>query len=596
MRTRRLMRKAYRIFCQYGVYAVFARIMWRLMHTRDYQRWIKHCERRLLQIYSTELPLLPARPLISVVMPTYNPKPKWLKEAIESIRAQTYPEWELCIADDASVSEEIKDMLRDYERQDSRIKVVFRARNGHISATSNDALKLVTGDWVALMDHDDLLPSHALLEVARCITSSPGVKLIYTDEDKIDQHGRRSDPYFKPDWNLDLFRSQNLFSHLGVFSTDLIRDVGGFRLGLEGSQDWDLTLRCIERVPDSAIEHIPQVLYHWRVHANSTAGSMESKPYAAVAGERALNDHLGRLQIAGRVHYTGFGYRVHYEIRDPRPKVSVIATALEATPAALENLRLFRERNSYSPMEVILVDASVDGLDEASTIAGTSVSMFQRVFRCKPTELWEAYNAAIDWSSGSIIVMLDLGLEVVNGWLDELVSIACQPGVGAVGGRTWFPDDTLANGGYILGVRGPAGIFGRSHYRLPKGLNGYAGRATLIQSFSALSAECMAVRRDVLIGAGGFDVAKASPYFADVDLCLRLRERGLHNVWTPYAEFIRHDSDFRTRIRSHCDSGFQVGLNYMTVRWRDVIADDPAYSRNLTRERENFSFSHSLHI
>jgi glycosyltransferase involved in cell wall biosynthesis len=218
------------------------------------------------------------KPLISVLMPTYNPRADWLVEAIESVRKQIYPHWQLCIADDASSDPTIRPILERYASQDSRIKIVIRSQNGHISAASNSALELVTSEWVALLDHDDILPDHALFWVAYTINAQPDVRLIYSDEDKIDETGRRFDPYFKSDWNPDLFYSHNMFCHLGVYQTALIRAVGHFRMGFEGAQDYDLALRCIEKVDAKQISHIPRVLYQWRAHAESTGSQPTANP------------------------------------------------------------------------------------------------------------------------------------------------------------------------------------------------------------------------------------------------------------------------------------------------------------------------------
>jgi glycosyltransferase involved in cell wall biosynthesis len=279
---------------------------------------------------------------------------------------QIYPHWELCIADDASPSAEVREILKSYSETDPRIKVVFRPKNGHISAASNSALELVSGPWVALMDHDDLLPAHALFWVADCISEHPDVKLIYSDEDKVDEGGHRFGPYFKSDWNVDLFRSQNMFSHLGVLSTELMRSVDGFRVGLEGSQDWDLVLRCMERIEPGQIRHIPRVLYHWRVHVDSTARSMNAKPYAALAGERSLNEHFERTGVRATAEHLDFGYRVHYALPDVLPLVSVIIPTRNALQLTRQCVASILAKTSYSNYEIIIVD---NGSDDPDTLA-----------------------------------------------------------------------------------------------------------------------------------------------------------------------------------------------------------------------------------
>ncbi|MFZ4388094.1 MAG: glycosyltransferase family 2 protein, partial [Chthoniobacterales bacterium] len=236
------------------------------------------------------------KPLISVVMPVCDPRPEWLAAAIDSVRRQLYTHWELCIADDASVSTEIHRILSEFALADSRIKVHFRKERGHIAASSNTALHSAAGEWVALLDHDDLLPEDALFCVASAISKNPRVKLIYSDEDKIDELGKtRSDPYFKPDWDYDLFCHQNLISHLGVYRRDILLEINGFRFGFDGSQDYDMALRFIERITEKEIHHIPRVLYHWRMHPESTSLNMDSKSYARPAAHRAVSEHFQRM-------------------------------------------------------------------------------------------------------------------------------------------------------------------------------------------------------------------------------------------------------------------------------------------------------------
>ncbi len=298
------------------------------VYRNDYTEWVRRydtlAEPHRISIRQ-RIEMMASKPLISVVMPSYNPKPIWLIEAIESVRNQIYPHWELCIADDASINGEIHKILERYTIEDSRIKIVYREVNGHISAASNSALELVSGDWVALLDHDDKLAEHALFWVADAINKDPNVQIIYSDEDKITAADKRCEPFFKCDWNLDLFYSYNMISHLGVFRSALLSDIGGFRLGLEGAQDYDLALRCIERIAPIQIYHIPRVLYHWRIHAESTAhDAAKAKPYAMLAGELALNEHFLRRKIDAWVERLNFGYRVHYSLPNKPPLVSLI--------------------------------------------------------------------------------------------------------------------------------------------------------------------------------------------------------------------------------------------------------------------------------
>jgi len=293
----------------------------------DYGEWVRRYDTLTdygRQKLISEMFTFRMKPFVSIIMPVYNPKPEWLREVIQSVRKQIYPYWELCIADDASTDKRIRPILERYASEDTRIKVMFRDKNGHISAASNSALALAAGEWVALVDQDDLLSEHALFWVVDAVNKNPDALLIYSDEDKIDESGKRYDPYFKCDWNMDLFYSHNMISHLGVYRAGLLKEIGGFREGLEGSQDYDLALRFVERSEAEQIVHIPRVLYHWRAHTHSAAKSIDAKPYAVIAGEKALREHFQRMQINAVTEYDACGYRVRYALPDKLPLVSLI--------------------------------------------------------------------------------------------------------------------------------------------------------------------------------------------------------------------------------------------------------------------------------
>jgi glycosyltransferase involved in cell wall biosynthesis len=590
------LQRAWRMFRKAGWRGIQWELGRRVTGFNDYARWVRDYDMpspatraRLAQRVASMTEL----PLISVVMPSYNPNPVWLREAIESVREQIYPNWELCIADDASPSEEVRAILKSYADSDPRIKVVFRPKNGHISAASNSALDLVTGSWIALMDHDDLLPAHALFWVADCIASHPGVQLIYSDEDKIDEALNRSGPYFKCDWNVDLFRSQNMFSHLGVLSTDLVRAVGGFRLGLEGSQDWDLVIRCMERIAPGQVRHIPRVLYHWRVHAESTAKSMDAKPYAVVAGERALNEHFERTQIRAKAEHIGFGYRVRYALPETPPLVSLVVTTRNAAASLRRCVDSIVQKTTYPRYEIIVADNASDDATAQACLAAVEGLPNVRVLRhAQRQRVAVLRNEAVEAATGEVIALVDDSIEVIApDWLAEMVSLALQPGVGAVGARLMDPRRILTHAGVLLGL-GVDGVAGHSHRGMPAGREGYGGRAALIQSFSAVSSACMVVRKDRYLEVGGFDASRLQEAFADVDLCLRLGEIGLRTLWTPYAELFDHKPAARARKSTDPTSEqYLSDVAYMKSRWGALLQNDPAYSPNLMLEREDFSYA-----
>jgi len=531
------------------------------------------------------------KPLISVVMPTYNPKPEWLIEVIESVRKQIYPHWELCIADDASTDKAIRPILERYAKEDSRIKAVFREKNGHISAASNSALKLATGEWVALLDHDDLLSEHALFWVANAINENPDVRLIYSDEDKVDELGRRFDPYFKCDWNVDLFYSQNMISHLGLYRTDLLNDIGGFREGLEGAQDYDLALRCIERIEPKQIHHIPRVLYHWRMHAESTAKSADVKPYAMLAGERALNEHFQRQKLNAVAEFVGHGYRVRYALPVSPPMVSLIIPTRNGLQLLRQCVEGILKKTAYPNYEILIVD---NGSDDPATLKyfdGLQAEAQVRVVHDDRLFNYSALNnAAVKLAQGEVVGLLNNDLEVITPeWLSEMVSIALQPGIGAVGAKLWYPNDTLQHGGVLLGV---GGIANHAHLKILRDMHGYFARASLIQSFSAVTAACLVIRKGIYDQVGGLNETDLQVAFNDIDFCLRVREAGYRNVWTPYAELFHHESATRgVEDTPEKQARFAKEVQYMKQCWSDKLLNDSAYNPNLTLDHGDFSLA-----
>ncbi|MHB0990628.1 MAG: glycosyltransferase family 2 protein [Burkholderiales bacterium] len=564
----------------------------------DYTEWICRYDtltNELRCIMQARMDIFAHKPLISVVMPTYNPKAEWLIAAIESVRKQIYPHWELCIADDASTDKAIRPILEQYAREDTRIKVAFREQNGHISAASNSALELTTGEWIALLDHDDLLAEHALFWVADTINKNSEARLIYSDEDKIDENGVRLHPYFKCDWNPDLFYSHNMFSHLGIYHSQLVRQVGGFRIGLEGSQDYDLALRCIEQVhiKPEHIYHIPKVLYHWRVHAESTASSSAAKPYAMIAGEHAINEHLERQGINAKAELMTYSYRVRYALPDVLPLVSLIIPTRNGLNLLRQCMDSILSKTTYTNYEILIVD---NGSDEPITLDYLNVlakdSRIRVVRDSRPFNYSALNNAAVKLARGKLIGLLNNDVEVITpGWLSEMVAIALQPGVGAVGARLWFPDKTLQHAGVILGL-GLGRVAGHAHRAVPETSPGYFGRAGIQQSFSAVTAACLLVQKAIYEQVDGLDETELQIAFNDIDFCLRVREMGYRNVWTPYAELYHYESATRGLDDTpEKQARFAKESLYMKQRWGDLLLNDPAYSPNLTLDHDDFSLA-----
>lgn len=531
------------------------------------------------------------QPLISVLMPVYNPPERWLRRAIDTVLAQSYENWELCIADDASPAPHVRQVLEEYAARDSRIHVAFREKNGHISAASNTALNLAQGEWLALFDHDDELSPEALYWLACEVNRHPDAGIIYSDEDKIDEDGLRSDPYFKSDWNYDLFLSHNLISHLGAYRTALVRELGGFRLGLEGSQDYDLALRCIEKLQPAQIRHIPRALYHWRTLAESTASGNEAKPYAFLAGQRALHDHLQRMALTASVEVSPY-HASHNRLRYSLPAAPPLVSILIPTRNGLDILRqclLSLAKTSYPRYELLIIDNGSDDpatLDYLATLAQRADC---RVLRDpSPFNFSALNNRAVAAARGEVLCLLNNDIEVISpDWLEEMVSHALRPGVAAVGARLWYPDDTLQHGGVLL----VGGVAAHAHRGLRPGQHGYSGRGALTQNLSAVTAACLVIRKALYLEVGGMDEQLAVA-FNDVDFCLKLCQAGYRNVWTPFAELYHHES----KTRGYEDSPdkrqrFLSEVTLMQQRWGKLLRNDPAYNLNLCLMRGDFALA-----
>lgn len=539
-----------------GFSGLYRQLLWKkklVAWNRRYQEWIRLYDTATADALAEtkrRAYALEWKPLISVLMPVYNVDEKWLRRAIESVIEQTYPHWEFCIADDRSTRPHIRRVLEEYAENDARIKVVFRDENGHISAASNSALELTTGDYTALLDHDDELAPNALFMVAAAVNADRGIDMIYSDEDLIDERGRRYFPKFKPDWSPDLLYSMNFVTHLSVYRTSILKQIGGFTVGMEGSQDYDLALRFTEKVDAKRIHHIPHVLYHWRAIRGSVAFASEEKSYAHGRAREALNAHFKRMAIAATA-VAGFGelHRTVFELPNDDVLVSLIVDG------GISAEKILTGNSGLERMEI--VHAENDG-------------------RPRYTRLNEAARRA----AGSVLCFVDGStVAAYDNWLKELVSIAMQSGVGAVSGKVTFPNKTIKNAGLILGVG--SGI-GHAHYGLHKHDLGNFMRLHVSQNFAAVSDELLVIRKDIFDESGGFDDFAFPETGGDIDLCLRLRENGLRNVWTPWAEIVQ-----KAEPRSY----EAASLDKLRSRWRTAFECDPYYNVNLSDADADFELS-----
>ena len=544
--------------------------------------------------YKADIQSFSSFPVISILMPVYNVPEKYLREALDSVVCQLYPHWELCIADDKSPSPHIRTVLEEYAAKESRIKLVFREENGHISAATNSALEVASSDHIALMDHDDLLTPDALYWVAKALSDNPEIAMLYTDEDKLSEDGsERYAPYFKSDWNPDLFLSQNCICHLGVYRTDIAREIGGFSLGLEGAQDWDFALRFSESIEPSQIHHIPRICYHWRSIEGSTAVDGDEKPYALIAGQNAVNNHLERIGAKAKAEpLPDFAaLRVRFELPEEKPMVSLIIPTRNGLDFLEKCINSIYEKTTYPNFEILLVD---NGSDDPATLEFLKAQSeqhdnFHVIEDSRPFNYSALNNNAVEQAKGELIALVNNDVEIITPeWLDEMVSHAIRPEIGAVGARLWYDDMTLQHGGIML----LGGVAGHAHKYFSRQDPGYFGRAWLTQNFVGVTAACLVIKKSIFEEVGGLNEQDLTIAFNDVDFCLKVHTAGYRNLWTPFAELFHYESKTRGfEDTPEKQARFQKEIDYMQSQWGELIARDPYYNPNLYNGCENFSIA-----
>ncbi|HEX4595483.1 MAG TPA: glycosyltransferase, partial [Bryobacteraceae bacterium] len=509
---------------------------------------------------ANEIRKWPSRPVISVITPVYNVDGAYLRRSIESVRSQYYPFWELCLCDDGSTRAETIKALESYRGTDARIKIVKNARNAGIAAASNRAAEISTGDYLAMLDNDDELAPEALYEVVKAIEANPNIDLLYTDEDKIAGNGGFEDHYCKPDWSPEHLLSVMYMLHLLVIRKDLFYRVRGFRTEYDGAQDHDLALRASAQA--QAIHHVPKILYHWRNVQGSTSETIYAKPEALDSGRRALEDYVRSSGMDASVEeglMPGL-FRVRHRIAgDPLVSLCIIAGGSDTNPA--ENfVRSINERTDYSSYEIVIVN------DDA--IPG-------------PFNFSKRANFAFERARGKHIVLLHDDMEVISReWLAALVEFTEQEAVGAVGAKLLLPDDRIQHAGIVLGINGGAAY---AFHGLDAGPVGYNAYTHVIRNYSAVSAACLATRKDVIEAIGGFDEQLPGDY-NDIDFCLSAIEHGYRVVYTPYAELYHFET---TSLQQRTKDPREFGL--FQRRWARYIDRDPYYNPNLTRTDVDFT-------
>lgn len=595
--TRKLLHKLYGVkeyYSKYGVKRFVRHVFSKLlrMDEMSYNRLRKEKRLSSEELNKQREEVFEQMPLFSILVPLYCTPPEYLRALIESVRQQTYANWELCLSDGSGCGKMDCSYIQECMEQDSRIKLVQSDKPLAIAENTNQALKIASGDYIAFADHDDLLEMNTLYECVKVINQHPKTEIIYTDEDKVSMNGKIFfQPHFKSDFNLDLLRSMNYICHFFVVKKGIQEQVGELRQEYNGAQDYDFVLRCVEQAEH--IYHIPEVLYHWRAHQDSTAENPESKMYAFEAGIRVLKSHLERCGIKGTVTMTEqYGlYRVKYDL-DQTPLVSILIPNKDHVDDLKRCMRSLYENSSYTNFEIIVIE---NGSVEEDTFkyynAITSIHDNVRVVTWNTDggfNFSSLNNFGATFAKGEYLLFLNNDTEILDkDSITEMVSHMNRPEVGAVGARLYYEDGTVQHAGVIVGL---GGIAGHAFKDAPKCDGGYFFRSVCVQDYSAVTAACMMMSKSLFDEIGGYDeVLKVA--FNDIDLCMQIRSKGKLIVYTPYAELYHYESKSRgLENTKEKVKRFNDELNYFAKKWKkELEAGDPYYNRNLTLEKHDFS-------
>jgi O-antigen biosynthesis protein len=557
----------------------------------NYNDWINSKLNHVVlkNTFDKQSQLLKHSPKISIVMPVYDPPTNYLNEAIESVINQLYGNWELCIADDCSPNPQIKRILEAYSLKDNRIKIVFRKENGHISASSNSALELATGEYILFMDHDDLLTANCCSEVVYYLNEHPEhADIIYSDEDKVEGN-TFTVPHFKPDWAPDNLLSRNYFGHVVVMKKKIVDTIKGFRLGFEGSQDYDLILRATEQT--NKIGHIDKVLYHWRIHDKSAAQGEDVKPYAYIAAKKALEEALVRRNTPGEVKYlSGLrGYQIKYDVLNPG-KVTIIIPTKDHIKLLQNTIDSVINKTSYSNYEIIVINnnsVSKEFFEMMDEYKQKHPTNFQCIDANFPFNFSKLMNIGVAKSTGEYILLLNNDVEVIHDdWMTRMVSYAQYEKTGAVGAKLLYPDDNIQHAGVIIGL---GGVAGHSFVNYYKDDAGYFNYIQSTNNYSAVTAACLMVRKSAYLEVGGFDESFEVEY-NDVDFCLKLVDHGFYNVYMPDVELYHYESATRGHPHQSKESWERhiKEINLFKGKWQKFIDHDPYYNQNLRFDVHDF--------
>lgn len=558
-----------------------------------YVHYIQNCEPTASELHrqQTQSQEFDYNPLISIVVPVYNTDSKMLTEMIESVRQQTYDNWQLCLADGKSQKKEVIEMLKRYESIDKRINCKYLSENQGIVGNSNEALKMAKGEFTALLDHDDLLSPWALFEIVRTLNDDHEIDMLYSDEDKIAaDSSKRYQPHFKPDWSPDLLRSYNYITHLFVARTSLISQVGGFRPGYDGSQDHDLIFRVSERA--RRIHHIPSILYHWRSHESSTALNPLSKSYTLAAGVKAINDHLQRIGLCGQASFDAeIGiYHINYELKN-QPLVSIIIPNYEQKDILERCINSIKTKSSYINYEIIIIENNSKKQDIFDYYKKLELDSHIKVVTWPETFNYSAINNfGVKHATGEFLILLNNDTEIITpDWIEQMLQYAQREDVGCVGAKLYYTNGLIQHAGVVLGFQG---IAAHSFCQLPGDYHGYMNRAIVVQNVSAVTAACMMIRKNLFLQVDGLDESLAVA-FNDIDFCLKIRSLGKLNIFNPRAELYHHESLSRGyEDTEEKQKRFASEINRFKSKWSaELKKGDPYYSPHLDLELMPFRIS-----
>lgn len=568
------------------------RIKKRFQDTEEvYNVWRKKYIPNARKLKKQRAEKLDYEPCISIIVPTYKTPEKFLKEMIDSVRNQSYENWELCIGDGSVTEDTVKNVVESYQKKDKRIKMLCLSENLGIAGNTNAALSIATGDYIALLDHDDILAPDALYEVVKWMNEhyKDETDVIYTDEDKVSFDLKDYfEPHFKSDYNLDLIRSNNYICHLFVAGKSIVDQVGGFRKEYDGSQDYDFILRCIEQ--SKHVEHVPKVLYHWRCHPGSTAANQESKMYCYEAGKRAIEDHLKRMgeddcQVVMTEHL-GF-YHVIYPICEQK-KVSIIIPNKDQKEILERCIESIIQKTDYKNYEIIIVENNSTTNEIFEYYKTIEQRENIRVVIWKDKFNYSAINNfGVRYANGEYLLFLNNDIEVIReNWLSEMLANVQRKEVGIVGAKLLYPDNMVQHAGVIIGM---GGIAGHPLSRHPADDCGYFARGIIQQNLNAVTAACMLTKKEVYEKVNGFE-EKLAVAFNDIDLCLKVRKAGYLIVYDPEALLYHHESISRGKEDTlEKRNRFEGEVDYMAKKWKDVLEKgDEYYNPNLSLLSGNF--------